>query len=70
VIKRPDPFTPPAFSRLRQLEEPDDVARERQKVYDAQIDADCPVIIRDLRKEYGARFGYLTSSWSWWVGAD
>lgn len=39
------------------LEEPDDVARERQKVYDAQIDADCPVIIRDLRKEYGARFG-------------
>ncbi|ELR11324.1 ABC transporter A family protein [Acanthamoeba castellanii str. Neff] len=45
------------------LEEPDDVARERQKVYDAQIDADCPVIIRDLRKEYGARFGYLTSSW-------
>jgi hypothetical protein len=55
---------------LRQLEEPDDVARERQKVYDAQIDADCPVIIRDLRKEYGARFGYPTSSWSWWVGAD
>ena len=47
---------------MPQLEEPDDVARERQKVYDAQIDADCPVIIRDLRKEYGARFGYRTSS--------
>jgi ABC-type multidrug transport system ATPase subunit len=39
------------------LEEPEDVAREREKVYRNQIDPASPVIIVDLRKEYGSRFG-------------
>jgi len=38
-------------------QEPEDVARERQRVYDGLIEEDAPIIIRDLRKEYGARFG-------------
>eukprot|EP01090_Pellita_catalonica_P017588 TRINITY_DN5345_c0_g1_i1.p1 TRINITY_DN5345_c0_g1~~TRINITY_DN5345_c0_g1_i1.p1 ORF type:complete len:450 (-),score=66.30 TRINITY_DN5345_c0_g1_i1:98-1447(-) len=39
------------------IEEPFDVARERERVYRGQIDDTCPIVIMDLRKKYGGRFG-------------